>query len=101
VHPGFVATELQRTGRPLQDLLLRPALILAQDAARGALPSLFAASQDLPGGSFIGPDGLIATRRSPRIMKPYRPATDPEAARRLWELSADLTHTDLPQLVGG
>ena len=35
-------------------------------AAMGALPTVYAATQDLPGGSYLGPDGRSGRRRRPR-----------------------------------
>ncbi|WP_030752400.1 oxidoreductase [Streptomyces griseus] len=94
-HPGYTATALQtrdatgfsrffygRIGNPL----------LAQRPERGALPQLYAATApDAAGGEFIGPDGLGELRGSPTRVKPSAAAADPEAGRRLWDLSEELT----------
>ncbi len=93
-HPGVAVTGLQQTGNRLIELALTPVKLLAQDSARGALPTLFAATQELPGGSFVGPDGRMGTRKRPRIVEPPKVATDVELARRLWDLSTRLTNTD-------
>jgi hypothetical protein len=58
--------------------------VFGQDARMGALPTLFAATQDLPSGP-----GEI--RGHPRPVGRSRAACDTEAARRLWELSEQLT----------
>ncbi|MFI8367565.1 oxidoreductase [Streptomyces sp. NPDC085466] len=94
-HPGYTATGLQtrdvtgfarffysRIGNPL----------LAQRPERGALPQLYAATApDVAGGEFIGPDGPGELRGSPTRVKPSATAADPEAGRRLWDLSEELT----------
>ncbi len=46
--------------------------VMAQSDAQGALPTLFAATQDVPGGSFIGPDGFQQTRGYPELVSPQR-----------------------------
>jgi len=93
-HPGYAATNLQRmTGRRLQGLLLQAAnQVVAQSAARGALPSLYAATApDVTGGAFYGPDGIGEIRGYPKRVKAARPAYDEQTARRLWQVSEDLT----------
>lgn len=91
-HPGYAATELQSHTESVQDrfmgLLNR---VVAQSADRGALPSLFAATQDVPGGAYIGPDGPGEMRGAPRLVSMSRAARDPADARRLWEASEALT----------
>lgn len=57
----------------------------------GALPTLFAATEDLPGNTYVGPGGRSGER--PRIEERRKADNDPEMARRLWDLSAALTGT--------
>ena len=73
---------------------MKPMGLFVQDAAHGALPTLYAATQDLPDGSYVGPDGRIGTKHWPKLMTLSPAATDPEVARGLWDLSARLTHTN-------
>jgi NAD(P)-dependent dehydrogenase (short-subunit alcohol dehydrogenase family) len=90
-HPGISATGLLHTGARHWDTLLMPMRFVAQDAEHGALPTLFAATQDLPGASYIGPDTRSTTKRTPVIVMADRRAADPLLAARLWERSAELT----------
>jgi NAD(P)-dependent dehydrogenase (short-subunit alcohol dehydrogenase family) len=92
-HPGYAATELQsRTGNLLQNAFMQIGnLLIAQSGEHGAWPTLYAATQDIPGGSFVGPDGPGEMRGHPRLVAPSSAATDAEMARRLWELSERLT----------
>ena len=92
-HPGFVATPLQRhTASPIQNRLLSPfTRVFAQGATAGALPTLYAAAQDLPGGAYVGPDAGSRMRLSPGAVAPPPAALDPGLARALWQLSAELT----------
>ena len=65
---------------------------LAQSAEAGSLPLLYAAvSPDAPPGAFVGPDGPFEMRGSPTLVEPVPAARDEIAARRLWELSEELT----------
>ena len=92
-HPGWAATNLQsHTGSRLQNGLMAIGNRLwAQDDEHGALPVLYAATQDIPGGSYVGPDGFAEGRGFPTLVGRSSAAMDEEAARRLWELSEELT----------
>ena len=70
--------------------------LLGQRSDLGALPTLMAATADLPGSTYIGPDGLFQMRGYPRIVKPRRLAMDEQAQRRLWELSEAATGVRYP-----
>jgi hypothetical protein len=68
--------------------------LFAQSDERGALPTLAAATRDLPGGSYLGPDGFQELRGCPTLVGRTAPASDPELARLLWEESARVTGVD-------
>lgn len=89
-HPGLAATDLLRSPKPVLRMFIR---VVAQDAEAGALPTLFAATQDLPGASYVGPDGISGMRGGPTRVSPTAAASDPAAAKRLWRLSEELTGT--------
>ncbi|MGB8646607.1 MAG: short-chain dehydrogenase, partial [Anaerolineae bacterium] len=65
--------------------------LFAQDAAMGALPLLYAAVAPVYGGDYIGPRGLYGTRGAPHKARSSGRSHDEAAARRLWEVSAELT----------
>ncbi len=100
-HPGYSATGLMGTGRNTGnsgDRVRLTATILqavfaavGQPPELGALPTLMAATADLPGSTYVGPDGLLQMRGRPRIVSPRRLAQDAEAQRRLWEISEETT----------
>jgi NAD(P)-dependent dehydrogenase (short-subunit alcohol dehydrogenase family) len=97
-HPGYAATNLQFqanniTGTPIDRVLNRVTnAVVAQSDAMGALPELYAATMpDVPGGSYVGPDGRGESRGYPKLTAPNARASDPESARRLWEVSEELT----------
>jgi NAD(P)-dependent dehydrogenase (short-subunit alcohol dehydrogenase family) len=93
VHPGYAATNLQgHSGNRIGDLV--GALgnrLIAQRDTMGALPTLFAATADIPGGTYIGPDGFRHLRGHPTVNVPAPQALDATTARRLWDLSEQLT----------
>lgn len=92
VHPGVAATELQsHSGNPLFEVALKTGNLFAQNAAHGALPALYAASQDLPGDTYIGPDGPFEAKGYPKPVGRSRRAQDAESAKGLWDLSEQLT----------
>ena len=93
-HPGYSATNLQSSGPQGLDKLVSQVgnLVYAQSAEKGALNVLYAATEpDVPGGSYIGPDGLFEGRGHPRLVQASGAAHDPEVAARLWEVSEELT----------
>src|ERR1700689_3231988 len=58
-HPGYAATNLQfHSGRRAWDALSAVGnRVLAQDEDGGALPTLYAATAEIPGNSYAGPGG--------------------------------------------
>ncbi|MEU6666679.1 oxidoreductase [Streptomyces sp. NPDC046727] len=92
-HPGWAATNLQsHHANPLARAVMAVGnRFLAQDDRAGALPTLYAATQDLPGAAYVGPDGPAEMRGAPTLVGRSAAASDPAAARRLWTLSEELT----------
>ncbi|MER6974173.1 oxidoreductase [Nocardioides sp. NPDC000445] len=97
-HPGYAATNLQsHTGNVVKHALMAIGnRVVAQSAEAGALPTLYAASQDLPSGSYVGPDGFGEYRGSPTLVGRTAVASDPELARKLWTESERLTGVSWP-----
>ncbi|MET9908087.1 oxidoreductase [Streptomyces sp. NPDC006476] len=97
-HPGWAATNLQsHDGSALRRLFMRVGnRFVAQDNKAGALPTLYAAVQDLPGASYVGPDGLGEMRGAPTLVGRSAAASDPSTARRLWTVSEELTGVTFP-----
>jgi NAD(P)-dependent dehydrogenase (short-subunit alcohol dehydrogenase family) len=95
-HPGYSSTNLQghtgsRFGTRIWDAGNR---LLATSAEFGARQTLYAASQDLPGDSFIGPRFSMRGRTGQHWRSPL--ARDAKKAAGLWELSEQLTDTKFP-----
>jgi NAD(P)-dependent dehydrogenase (short-subunit alcohol dehydrogenase family) len=97
-HPGYAATTLQfRSESRLEDRFMAIGnRLFAQTDEAGARPTLFAATQDLPGASYVGPDGLRETRGYPTLVGRSAEACDFEMAKRLWTLSEELTGVTFP-----
>lgn len=100
-HPGYAATNLQAVGPEMAGSRLwariMPAAnrILAQSAAMGALPMLYAAtSPDVRGGDYLGPDGWLGQSGFPKRVASNARSHDRGAAARLWAMSAQLTGID-------
>ena len=93
-HPGYAATNLQSTGPPRFDRLVMVVgnKVLAQSAEMGALSPLYAATEpNVEGGTYVGPDGIAEQRGHPEPVTPSGAARDEQTARRLWEVSEELT----------
>ncbi|MDR3657990.1 MAG: oxidoreductase [Mycobacterium sp.] len=95
-HPGYSHTNLQgASGRKLGDAMMSAVTrVVATDADFGARQTLYAASQDLPGNTFVGPRGGYLGRTQPAWRS--RRAQDPAMAAALWELSEQLTGAAFP-----
>jgi NAD(P)-dependent dehydrogenase (short-subunit alcohol dehydrogenase family) len=97
-HPGMAATNL---GSSSENKVLNVAAALAvrwfaQDAVSGAAPTLFAATEPLPGASYVGPAGRHGLGGPPTLVGRSRAAFDPVAAARLWAASEQLTGVSYP-----
>jgi NAD(P)-dependent dehydrogenase (short-subunit alcohol dehydrogenase family) len=93
-HPGYAATNLQSAAVPTIDRLVMVVSnkVLAQSAEMGALPTLFAATEpSAQSGLFIGPDGIGEQRGHPKAVPPSGAAQDEAVARRLFDVSEELT----------
>jgi NAD(P)-dependent dehydrogenase (short-subunit alcohol dehydrogenase family) len=97
-HPGYSATNLQsHTGsRLLGALMAFGNKVIAQSEEMGALPTLFAATQDLPGGRYVGPDGFQQMRGRPTVVGSTKASKDAVVAAKLWEKSEELTSVSFP-----
>jgi NAD(P)-dependent dehydrogenase (short-subunit alcohol dehydrogenase family) len=96
-HPGVAASDLNRNLGPVMALLDRTVgRLIRQSTEAGARPTLLAATADLPGGSYLGPDGPREQRGRPTLVGRSAAAGDPDLAARLWTLSTELTGVACP-----
>jgi len=98
-HPGYASTNLQsHTGSRLQHVgMWIGNKLIAQSDEQGAWPTLYAATRDVAGNSYVGPDGFRGVRGHPTLVGRSGAAKDAETARRLWELSEQLTGVSYPR----
>jgi NAD(P)-dependent dehydrogenase (short-subunit alcohol dehydrogenase family) len=97
-HPGYAATNLQfHSHRRWMDLISAVGnRVLAQDEDGGALSTLYAAVADVPGNSFAGPGRFMEQRGAPKLVGRSSAAQDAAVARRLWDVSEELTGVHFP-----
>jgi len=97
-HPGYSSTNLQHVGPQMSGSRIAAfvmdvgARLLSQSAAMGALPTLYAATaDDVRGGDYVGPDGFFENTGYPKKTTSTARSHDRDAARRLWDVSEQLT----------
>jgi hypothetical protein len=97
-HPGYASTNLQSVGPEMEGSRIGKRTmsaanrVLAQSAAMGALPEVYAAtSLAVRGGDYIGPDGFMGQRGFPKKVKSNARSYDQAVAARLWAVSEELT----------
>jgi NAD(P)-dependent dehydrogenase (short-subunit alcohol dehydrogenase family) len=102
-HPGYAATNLQCVGPKMEESELALKVmsaanrVLAQSAAMGALPILYAVtSPEVRGGDYVGPDGFLGQRGFPVKARSSRRSLDQDVAARLWVVSEQLTGVSYP-----
>jgi len=87
-HPGWTKTELDRHSGIASFL----GNILAQKVDMGTLPSLRAATDSrAKSGDYFGPKGFMEMRGYPILVKSNAMANSKKNAKRLWDLSEQLT----------
>ena len=100
-HPGYAVTNLQKKDQGfllvMMTTLLKP--LLSQDAAHGALPTLYAAVAGEPGG-YYGPDGFQELNGSPKPARVPARAKDLAVAKQLWGVGETLTGVRFEGLPG-
>jgi NAD(P)-dependent dehydrogenase (short-subunit alcohol dehydrogenase family) len=100
-HPGYAVTNLQADHLPLGLKMLITTMkpFLSQDAAHGALPTLYAAvAPEAVAGGYYGPDGIAELKGYPTSVPVPKSALDEAVAKRLWVESERLTHVKFGSL---
>jgi NAD(P)-dependent dehydrogenase (short-subunit alcohol dehydrogenase family) len=92
-HPGISTTNLFKVGKKDTPKLVKVLMnLLFQSAEKGALPTIYAATEkNLRGGEYIGPDGRGNRKGNPVIETPASGLFDPRTMQMLWEVSEKLT----------
>ncbi len=98
VHPGYADTNLQAVASQMrgakieEQITMKINKIFAQPSSQGALPTLAACVYpDLIGASFIGPNGFMQMRGTPKLTRAKALAYDQTLAKNLWQVSQGLT----------
>jgi NAD(P)-dependent dehydrogenase (short-subunit alcohol dehydrogenase family) len=90
--PGMTDTAITRDGPGVMQWAGRViSPHVAQTPANGARSTVQAITTNLPNGTYLSPRGLMHQWGKPKPTKLKDKATDADSARRLWELSAELT----------
>ncbi len=93
-HPGYTATDLQRTAGVVR--LFNP--ILAMKPADGAMPTLRAATDPAAAsGSYYGPAHFFEMNGPPVIARISKRAKDEDTRARLFDVSEALTGVTFPR----
>jgi NAD(P)-dependent dehydrogenase (short-subunit alcohol dehydrogenase family) len=94
-HPGSTATSITgNTGNAFKTWVGSWGhKVAGMPVWKGALTTLYAATMDVPGNTFIGPDGFKEFKGWPTAVGRSRDAIDPDLAYGLWEASEKLTGT--------
>ncbi len=102
-HPGYAATNLQAVAPKMTGssfgawVMALGNSLVAQSAAQGALPQLFAATAPgVQGGEYYGPDGFLELTGAPTKVDSNAKSKDPAAAATLWAVSEALTRVAWP-----
>ena len=99
-HPGYSATHLFDVGSVDQSTFILQMVALgnryiAQTPDMGALPTLYAAAMpQAKGGDYYGPSGLMEMRGYPKKVASNAASHDKAVAKRLWDVSVELTGVD-------
>jgi len=100
-HPGYADTDLQRRAGASQGgvvgaiggaVMQAVNVVVAQPQEQGALPMLYAATDDsISGGEYVGPGGFMDMRGAPAVQDSSDRSYNRATATRLWEVSEELT----------
>ncbi|MET7394030.1 SDR family NAD(P)-dependent oxidoreductase [Dactylosporangium sp. NPDC005572] len=85
--PGIARTALAAHSR---SNVINRFTFLTNDPERGALSLLYAATQDVPGNAYVGPDGFGGLRGDPAVRRQGRAGLDKTVAGQLWDATAGL-----------
>ena len=91
-HPGYANTKLQGKTESFMDRIMAVGnALMAQSAEAGAWPTLYAATADIPSGSYVGPAGFMEQRGKAKVVGSTAASKDEAVAKRLWDVSEELT----------
>ena len=97
-HPGASSTNITSgSGNPVLTWIgVHGSKLVSMPAWRGALCTVYAATRDVPGDTYIGPHGRFELHGWPSPARRSKVAEDTALARRLWEVSEELSGVRFP-----
>jgi NAD(P)-dependent dehydrogenase (short-subunit alcohol dehydrogenase family) len=99
-HPGSSSTNITAgTGEPILTWIgYHGQKLVGMPAWRGALCTVYAATMDIPGDTYVGPHGRFELHGWPSAARRSAAARDAELAHHLWEISEKLSGITFPPL---
>lgn len=96
-HPGIAASTSLIRQRWLRNVWRYAGAVVSNSTHESAKSTIMAALDPaVTGGQYYGPQGFLELKGGPGTVEPSRNAQDPDQARRLWELSEELTGASFP-----
>ncbi|MEH3154866.1 MAG: SDR family NAD(P)-dependent oxidoreductase [Gordonia paraffinivorans] len=100
-HPGWVRSNLSSVGDgPIATIghavVSTVGRVFANDIDAGAAPTLFALTEPLPSGSFVGVEGRFGLKGAPALSGRTAEASNHELASALWDIAERRTNTHWP-----
>ncbi|MFT5686687.1 MAG: NAD(P)-dependent dehydrogenase (short-subunit alcohol dehydrogenase family), partial [Myxococcota bacterium] len=100
VHPGGSDTELARHLPRWSQVFFPVMRLFMNTAAQGAWPTLLGATApEVEGGQYFGPKGFMEMAGPAKQVDSNAASKDPALAKRLWDVSVELTGVE-PGLKG-
>jgi len=99
-HPGVSDTNLFKKGSEMTDSKIKEKIqgifshVVGQSAEKGALTMLYAATEDLEGGEYIGPSGFRNMRGLPEKQESSETSSNKRSQEKLWYKSEELTSVE-------
>lgn len=100
-HPGWVRSNLSSVGDGLlakvgHTVVSTVGRVFANDIDAGAAPTLYALTEPLPSGSFVGVEGRLGLKGAPALSGRTAEASNHELAAALWDIAERRTSTHWP-----
>lgn len=93
-HPGVSITNLANhlEGKLMYKVFMLFSGFITHPPSQGALPQIRASvDPEVQGGTYYGPDRMGEMKGDPVLVESTKPSHDPDDAKRLWEISEQMT----------
>lgn len=95
-HPGYSATDLGKDFGGGNPMIKKVFDLFGQKAEIGSWPTLMAATADLPGSSYVGPQDLFQMRGKPKVVGSNSLSRNKSVQAKLWQRSEEATGISYP-----